>query len=40
MGQESLTHPGLEKINEAYHSRAPGASIKLSLDYRFIDNPA
>jgi len=35
-----LPNPGWEKVIEAYYSYAVSASIKLSFDYQFIDNPA
>ena len=39
-GQGHLPNPGWEKIIEAYYSYAVSASVKLSVDYQFIDNPA
>jgi high affinity Mn2+ porin len=39
-GPGNLTHPGLEKIIEAYYSYALTPSVKLSFDYQFIDTPA
>jgi high affinity Mn2+ porin len=39
-GQGNLPQAELEKIIEAYYSYAWSASIKLSVDYQFIDNPA
>jgi high affinity Mn2+ porin len=40
VGDGQLPHPGLEQIFEAYYSYALSSSIKLSLDYQFITNPA
>jgi high affinity Mn2+ porin len=39
-GPGSLTHPGLEKIIEAYYSYAVSSAVKVTFDYQFIDNPA
>ena len=39
-GQGHLPNPGWEKIIEAYYSYAVSSSVKLSVDYQFIDNPA
>lgn len=40
IGDGMLPHPGLEQIIEAYYSYAVTPSIKLTLDYQFVDNPA
>jgi high affinity Mn2+ porin len=39
-GDGQLPHPGPEHIFEAYYSYALSSSIKLSLDYQFIVDPA
>jgi high affinity Mn2+ porin len=39
-GPGSLPNHGLEKIMEAYYSYAVTASVKVTFDYQFIDNPA
>jgi high affinity Mn2+ porin len=38
-GPGNLPHAGLEKIIEAYYSYALTASLKVSFDYQFINNP-
>ena len=38
-GPGNLPRAGLEKIIEAYYSYALTASLKVSFDYQFIDNP-
>ena len=40
IGDGMLPHPGLEQIIEAYYSYAVTPSLKLSLDYQFVANPA
>ncbi len=40
VGDGTLPHPGLEQIIETYYSYALTASIKLTADYQFINNPA
>jgi high affinity Mn2+ porin len=40
IGDGQLPHPGPEKIAETYYSIAMWGSVRLSLDYQFIANPA
>jgi high affinity Mn2+ porin len=40
IGDGQLPHPGPEKIGETYYSVALWQSVRLSLDYQFIANPA
>jgi high affinity Mn2+ porin len=40
IGDGQLPHPGPEKIMETYYSIAAWESVRLSLDYQFIANPA
>ena len=40
VGDGQLPNPGLEQILEAYYSYAISSSMKVSVDYQFIANPA
>ena len=40
VGDGQLPHPGPERILETYYSLAARGSLRISLDYQFIDNPA
>ena len=40
VGDGQLPNPGLEQIIEAYYSYAISSSMKVSVDYQFIANPA
>jgi high affinity Mn2+ porin len=40
IGDGMLPHPGLEQIIETYYSYALTASMRLTADYQFINNPA